>query len=221
MPKGGARVNSGPPPDPNALRRDRPADRDGWVVLPADGYEGPAPEWPLPANVTLAARRDAALDRAESLADELAAVTDPKDGPRIRRQLEQTNLQVSTLDKEIDAMAEVEASVWVEVWRTPQAAVWARLGWSRDVAQYVRHKVLGELGSLKDAVEARQWSDRLGLNPAGMLRNRWKIGQADATGPRPGATTAAARPAVARTSARDRFKVVRDDDTDVDGDGAG
>ena len=38
---------SGPPPDPNALRRDRPSDAAGWTTLPADGRQGPPPEWPL------------------------------------------------------------------------------------------------------------------------------------------------------------------------------
>jgi hypothetical protein len=47
MPKGGARVVSGPPPDPNALRRDRPSDKSGWTTLPAEGRADPAPEWPL------------------------------------------------------------------------------------------------------------------------------------------------------------------------------
>jgi hypothetical protein len=47
MPKGGARVVSGPPPDPNALRRNRPSDRSGWTTLPAEGRQGPVPEWPL------------------------------------------------------------------------------------------------------------------------------------------------------------------------------
>ena len=45
MPKGGARTNSGPPPDPNALRRDRKGDAE-WTTLPAK-HEGPVPEWPL------------------------------------------------------------------------------------------------------------------------------------------------------------------------------
>lgn len=45
MPKGGARAVSGPPPDPNALRRDR--DSSGWTVLPAEGRAGDPPEWPL------------------------------------------------------------------------------------------------------------------------------------------------------------------------------
>lgn len=46
MASGGARATSGPAPDPNALRRDRPSDA-GWTTLPQDGRTGPAPEWPL------------------------------------------------------------------------------------------------------------------------------------------------------------------------------
>jgi len=44
--RGGARVRSGPAPDPTALRRDRPTDA-GWTHLPAAGRVGPAPVWPL------------------------------------------------------------------------------------------------------------------------------------------------------------------------------
>lgn len=47
MPSGGARANSGPPPDPNALRRNRKSDQAGWSTLPAEGRTGPPPEWPL------------------------------------------------------------------------------------------------------------------------------------------------------------------------------
>lgn len=51
MPKGGARVNSGPAPDPTALRRDRPNDRrgdaTGWLRLPSEGRAGDPPDWPL------------------------------------------------------------------------------------------------------------------------------------------------------------------------------
>lgn len=45
MPKGGARVTSGPAPDPNALRRSR--DVGEWTTLPAEGREGEPPTWPL------------------------------------------------------------------------------------------------------------------------------------------------------------------------------
>lgn len=46
MPKGGARVNSGPAPDPNALSRER--DQGEWTILPVGERPGPLPEWPLP-----------------------------------------------------------------------------------------------------------------------------------------------------------------------------
>jgi hypothetical protein len=55
MTAGGARAHSGPPPDPNALRRDR--DGTVWTTLPAAGRPGEAPAWPL----TRATRREAAL----------------------------------------------------------------------------------------------------------------------------------------------------------------
>lgn len=44
MPKGG-HARSGPPPDPNALRRER--DKGEWTMLPAAGRPGDAPVWPL------------------------------------------------------------------------------------------------------------------------------------------------------------------------------
>lgn len=44
---GGARVRSGPPRDPGAIRRNRPSDRSGFVHLPPAGREGEPPAWPL------------------------------------------------------------------------------------------------------------------------------------------------------------------------------
>lgn len=43
----GGHANSGPPPDPDALRRDRPTDQAGWLTLPAEGRQGDPPSWPL------------------------------------------------------------------------------------------------------------------------------------------------------------------------------
>ncbi|MDX3507355.1 hypothetical protein PV755_00200 [Streptomyces caniscabiei] len=57
MPKGGARVVSGPPPDPRSLRQSRPTNAAGWTTLPAEGRPGPAPEWPLVSQT----EREAAL----------------------------------------------------------------------------------------------------------------------------------------------------------------
>lgn len=47
MPRGGSRPQSGPAPDPNALRRDRPSDQAGWTTLPHEGRTTPAPMFPL------------------------------------------------------------------------------------------------------------------------------------------------------------------------------
>ena len=44
MPRGG-HAHSGPAPDPSALRRER--DKGEWTELPAEGRDGPVPDWPL------------------------------------------------------------------------------------------------------------------------------------------------------------------------------
>ena len=50
----GTHGRSGPPPDPNALRRERKTDA-GWVTLPAEGRSAPAPAFPL-ASATVRER---------------------------------------------------------------------------------------------------------------------------------------------------------------------
>jgi hypothetical protein len=47
MTSGGARSKSGPPPDPNALRRNRSDDAE-WIILPIGGFAGEVPTFPLP-----------------------------------------------------------------------------------------------------------------------------------------------------------------------------
>ncbi|WP_143153969.1 hypothetical protein [Rhodococcus rhodnii] len=165
MPRGGARTNSGPVPDPMALRRDRPSDKDGWTTLPAEGRKGATPKNPLSP-----------------------IVMDDEEHPGLQTRLRKR-----------------EAVVWRQAWRTPQSVQWERFGWSHDVAVYVRLLVLGENGNVKALSEARQWSDRLGLNPAAMLRNRWKVAE-DQVADKRDEKRAAAAPK--RSSSRDRLKVV-------------
>lgn len=52
MTSGGARYKSGPPADPNALRRDRKDDAE-WVTLPAEGFTGVVPSFPLAEALTV------------------------------------------------------------------------------------------------------------------------------------------------------------------------
>lgn len=70
-----------------------------------------------------------------------------------------------------------EKRIWAELWVTPQAVMWERLGWVRTVAKYARAEVEAEQrGATSGArAEARQLEDRLGLTPLAMLRLRWRI----------------------------------------------
>lgn len=174
MPSGGARMNSGPPPDPDALRRDRAKDKDGWTLLPAEGRSGVVPPWPLRTSSEVTAN----ILNQDDLDDE----------PDI------------PLTSDARRQQARESVVWAALWSTPQAVVWERQGATHDVALYVRWLVMAEEGDMKAASEARQWSDRLGLNPSAMLRNRWKISSDE---------LAERRGTVAKTStARDRLKVL-------------
>ena len=120
---------SGPPPNPNARRRNA---RPQTVSLPAEGWKGDAPAWPLSG---------------------------------------------------------APPALWGQLWRTPQAAVWARQGWVRTVARYARTLIRAEKADASAAV--RQLEDRLGLTPMSMLRLRWEVKpdevaeQRDATPKRP------------------------------------
>lgn len=208
MPRGGARVNSGPTPDPNALRRDRAGDREGWTYLPAAGFTGPIPGWPLVADASAAAMQAIAAETAPRLRTQIEECTNRRRLPSLEKKLLAAETQWTVVQQQIEQQESLETDLWAGLWRTPQAAAWAEMVWPRDVAAYVRHKVRGELGSMDDAKEARQWSDRLGLNPAAMLRNRWRIATTPAAPP---PTKATRRP----SSARNRFTVV-DGDGDQD-----
>ena len=80
---------------------------------------------------------------------------------------------------------DLEATIWAELWSTPQAAAWERLGVSaaRVVARYTHLLAQledGAAGSKPTAAamflgEVRQLEDRLGLTPMAMLRLRWEI----------------------------------------------
>ncbi|HTI26172.1 MAG TPA: hypothetical protein VL652_34605 [Kutzneria sp.] len=160
MASGGARSRSGPPPDPNALRRDRKSDGE-WTVLPAEGRAGDPPAWPL-----------------------------------------------------TDATAR-ETEIWKDLWRMPQAVQWERLLQSVPVALYVRRLVEAEQRNSPTAATTlvRQLADALGLTIPGMHMHRWRIAGDQIAAKRETKTKTAAAEEPARSSARDRFQVVRGDAT--------
>lgn len=175
MPRGGARVNSGPPPDPNALRRDRKDDKAGWITLPAEGRNTPPPPWPLPPPL---------LERPDGMGPE-------EYDDRVRDHIER------------------EHELWEHLWAKPQAVMWERLRCADEVALYVRLRVLGErVGNVKLLAEARMRGDRLGVEPASMLRLRWRVASDELAERRPtGARGSAAAPPRA-SSMRDRIRAV-------------
>lgn len=73
------------------------------------------------------------------------------------------------------APAEVELSLWRELWRLPVAVIWDQQHCGREVAQYVIWKVQAEGGAIEPAKEARQLGDRLGLTPMALYRMRYEV----------------------------------------------
>ena len=195
----------GPPPKPDGQRRRRNA-TVAMTKLPAEGRQGGPPRWPLLDDVVMVAKRDTAQRQADEL--ELALL-EPELKGRARsaaqKKLEAAQTTTTILDRQIEAQRTTEAELWVELWATPQAVVWERMGWTREVAQYVRWKVRAELGDLDASKEARQLSDRLGLSPLAMLRLRWEVAADEVAEQRQERTTRATR------SAKQRLKVVDPD----------
>jgi hypothetical protein len=190
----------GPAPKPAAERRRRNATH-ATTRLPAGGRTGDPPRWPLLEDIATMAERDAAQRTADELELQLL---EPELTGRARsaaqRKLDAVQTRVNILTAQLDAARTVEAELWAELWATPQAAAWERLGWTREVAQYVRWKVKAEQGDLDAAKEARQLADRLGLNPLAMLRLRWEVAEDEVSEQR----TTRQRP----VSTRQRLKVV-------------
>jgi len=147
--KGGARNRSGPQKDPNSLTST--INGVSFTTLPAVGFDGASPAFPLPE------------------------------------------------------MSVREAEVWESLWRTPQAAAWVLEPWRwRIVAMYVRWSVRMEDMEANAALVGQviRLGDQIGLTPAGLRENGWKIG---ASTSEPAATGTTGKP---RSSSRARLKVV-------------
>jgi hypothetical protein len=196
----------GPAPKPAGADGKGARRRNATVAmtrLPAAGRIGKTPTWPLLEDVALTARRDVLSRKADAMR---FALEDAPPGParaRLDRRVDELHIEVETLTQQLAVQRKLERAVWRDLWKTPQAEAWEKLGWSRDVAAYVRWKVLGELGSLDAAKEARQLSDRLGLTPLAMLRLRWEIAPDEVAEQRAEHAAPSGRP-----STRQRMRVV-------------
>jgi hypothetical protein len=178
----------GPPPKPDGQRRRRNA-TVAMTRLPAEGRSGTAPRWPLGEDIETAARLKVARAKVELLLAEQADGRDVDEAKLTRLQE-----RVAVLEHVVAIQTKAERAIWRELWRTPMAAAWERLRYTREVAQYVRWKVHAENGNLDAAKEARQIGDRIGLTNLAMLRLRWEIA-ADEVGQARQAGQAEAAPA--------------------------
>lgn len=198
-------AGNGPAPKPADQRRRRNA-TVAMVKLPAGGRQGEVPRWPLLDDIELTARRDSAQQSVDMLELQLL---EPELKGRARsaaqKKLDAAQMQATILGKQVEAQQRIEAELWAELWTTPQAAAWERLGWNREVAQYVRWEARAEQGDLDAAKEARQRGDRLGLTPLAMLRLRWEIAEDEVAEQRQG------RGRQSPAAARRRLKVIDPD----------
>ena len=148
MPRGGARNRSGPRPDEESGR----SDQRGYslTALPAQGYRGPVPEFPLPARV---------VSRWEFE--------------------EKRRFQVADTDA-TEAVAERERELWAWLWRTPQACAWSMPSESwrlHTIALYVRTFVIceGSEATAADKGSLHRFADQIGMTTAGLAEMGWKV----------------------------------------------
>lgn len=166
---------SGPTPKHPSVRARRNNPKKDFRSLPAGGRTGKVPAWPLQPDVEMTARLELARDRVASLQVELEEADDGRTKGRLRRELNKQEMTVATLSLQLEQAQDAEVGLWEELWVTPQAVMWDEAHALREVAQYVRWKIRAEQGDLKAATEARQLSDRLGLNPLALLRLRAEV----------------------------------------------
>ena len=180
MPRGGARNRSGPQKDPSSARSD--AAGYSLTALPAEGYGGPVPRFPLMARVVM------------------------------RWEFEdKRRFQVVDTDA-TKAVQEREAELWEWAWRTPQACAWSMPSESwriNTIGMWVRTFVLCESseGTAADKSSLHRFADQIGLTTAGLAEMGWKVAT-DEVGAARAAGAGGAPAASARRSSRERLAVV-------------
>jgi hypothetical protein len=175
MPSGG-HANSGPAPDPNSLNS---AKRGlTFTALPAEGFDGEAPAYPLPK----------------------IKVYDVYYEDKVR----QKDFDSETTEERYAR----ELELWEWAWRTPQAKAWSKEPWRwHSVALWVRTSAICESGdaTAADKNSLHRFADQIGLTPAGMAFNGWKIAADQLAEKRAEKVEAPKAP-----TARDRMKALRD-----------
>lgn len=170
-------MSPGPLPKHPSIRT-----RRGSVALtqlPAGGRPGKPPPWPLPPDASLNGQHLVALAAVQRCESDITAETDGRRRRRLTRNLDAARDRAAVLKVTIGQSSAAERALWRDLWATSQAVLWESSHSHRAVALYGRLMIKGELGNLDAAKEARQWSDRLGLNPLALLRLRAEVERVD------------------------------------------
>jgi hypothetical protein len=81
----------------------------------------------------------------------------------------------------LPAASDRELTLWVQVWTTPQACAWSLEPWRWPiVGMWVRTFVLAENADEPNAAllgQIHRFGDQVGLTPAGLRENGWKIAE--------------------------------------------
>lgn len=106
-----------------------------------------------------------------------------------------------------DELGSRELAIWETLWAYPQAIVWAEEPWRHEtVAEFCRLKATIEFEPGSNAAlvgQMHRYRDQIGLSPAGLKENGWKIGALAPVDSAP-----AVKSAPRRSSSKARLKVV-------------
>jgi hypothetical protein len=154
----------GPPPKPAGTRARRNA-APQTTKLSADGRTSKrTPAWPLEPDVHLTVDKTMAAARIKELRAELANF----DGTVI--EMRKRERELASVERRL-----MERKLWAELWKTPQAAMWEKFAWSREVAQYVRFKIRGELRRPRRGQRGPAVVGPARPEPAGDASAAWEI----------------------------------------------
>ena len=148
MSRGGSRNRSGP----SKQEGSRTSERAGFILtaLPPAGYDGEVPEFPL---MTFTVYRWEYEDKR----------------------------RYQVLDEEAtEAFREREVELWEKAWTYPQACAWSLEPWRWNaVAMWVRTQVVCESSdaTAADKGAIHRFADQIGMTPAGLKENGWKIAE--------------------------------------------
>lgn len=148
MASGGSRNRSGPKKQEGSGRSD--AAGYSLTALPAEGYSGPVPRFPLRRRTVM------------------------------RWEFEDKRRYQVVDDDETEAVADRERELWEWAWSTPQACAWSMPSESwriNTIALWVRTFVIceGSEATAADKGSLHRFADQIGMTTAGLAEMGWKV----------------------------------------------